>query len=167
MPLMSQSLSPNLSIGRRSPLKWPHLGIQVAGSPAKTIRDPQRSRVLPPPVLRHFPSNLGPELGYRKRRSGRSDRLSASDGREMAMNTGCAGGIHGCPGANWGTPNGCCVNSRHDISRGLNRGDWHLRTRLDDIFGWSFDPQLRSLPSLSQISSDSRFSLALTKIAKT
>ena len=52
------------------------------------------------------------EMPHLKNTNGRSPRLLAGDGRERAMNTRCAGGIHGCPGSNWGTLSGCCRSMR-------------------------------------------------------
>lgn len=31
------------------------------------------------------------------------------------MNIRCAGRVHDCPRASWGTPSGCCRSLRHEI----------------------------------------------------
>jgi len=132
---ISQSLLRSFSIGR--PLLTSLFpSIRVGGSSAKTITEQQRSQALPVRSLHQILSSLRLRIPHLKSRNGRSRILLARDGRARAMNTRCAGEIHGCPGGNWGTPSGCCRSLRRKAERtgAANGAKWLMQTKASDCW---------------------------------
>lgn len=121
---------------------WLDLSVVLGESSAKTTSaklttEQPPSQSLPAlPLHRLLGSLRATTFRYRvqRRMSGRSWRSLGRDAREGLLNIRCAGRIHGCLRASWGTPGGCCGNLRGDDghSGDANKAYRRVRTRVEE-----------------------------------